>query len=102
MLFDVARSGGRKQVRVIGLNAPRRRIGAVVSVNRDEEVGLCRVGEIRALLERYVSVAGPREHYFYPQALLQQPAQTLGYVQHQIFFQQSLPSHRARVPAAMP
>src|SRR3979411_2376508 len=101
MLFDFPRPRSRKQIRVVGLNAPRRRRTTVVGVNGNEQIGLRLVGEISSLIEREVSVAASREHYFRPQSRLQQPAQTLGYVEHQIFFQQSLPSDRAQVPAAM-
>src|ERR1700674_5371651 len=102
MLFDFPGSRSRKQIRVIGLNSTRGRRAAVVGVNGNEQVGLRLVGEISALIEREVGVAAPREHYFRPQSRLQQPAQTLGHVEHQILFQQSLPSNRAYVPPAVP
>ena len=71
-------------------------------MNGDEQIGLRLVGEIGALIEGQVSVVGAREHDFRPQSRLQQLAQALGHVEHQIFFQQSLPANRAQVPAAVP
>src|ERR1035438_3912249 len=101
MLFDFACSRSGKQIGVVSLNAACRRRGAVVGVNRDEQVGLCLIGKIRALIERQIRVVSPREDYFRAQSRLQQLSQTLGHVEHQIFFQQSLASHRPQVPSAV-
>src|SRR5260370_40436443 len=102
MLFDFPRPRSREQIRVIGLNAPRGRRAAVVGVNGNEQVGLRLVGEISALIERQVRGAAPREHYFRPRSRFQQPAQTPGYIEQQIFFQQSLPSDRDQGASPMP
>src|SRR5467141_2868009 len=98
MFFDFACPRSRKQICVICLDAARRRRAAVVGVNGNEQIGLRLVGEISSLIEREVGVAASREHYFRPQSRLQQSAQALSYVEHQILFQQSLPSYRAQVP----
>ena len=102
MRFDFPRPRSGKQIRIVGLNPPRRRRTAVVGVNGNEQIGLCLVGDVSALIERQVGVARPREHYFRPQSRLQQLAQALSHVEHQVLFQQSLPSNRAQVPAAVP
>src|ERR1039457_3087049 len=97
MLFDFLRSRSRKQICVIGLNASRRRRTAVVGVNRYEQIGLGLVGEVSTLLEGQITVARPCEHYFRSQPRLQQLAQTLRHVKHEIFFQQSLDRKSTRL-----
>jgi len=70
-------------------------------VNRDEQIGLRLIGKIGALLERQIGVVAAREHYIRAEARLQQLAQALGHVEHEIFFQQSLAANGAQIPAAV-
>ena len=51
MCFDFPRPRSGKQIRIVGLNPPRRRRTAVVGVNGNEQIGLCLVGDVSALIE---------------------------------------------------
>jgi len=70
-------------------------------VHGDEQIGLRMVREIGALIERKIIVALAREHHIRAQTVMQQLSQAPRYVEHQIFFQQSLAAHRSEVPAAV-
>src|SRR6267154_3587658 len=101
MLFHLARPWRRKEIRIVSFDPTRGCGTAVVSMNRDEQIGLGLIGEIGALIERQIGVAVPREHYLGAQARLQQFAQSLGHVKHQIFLEYSLASDSSQIPSAM-
>src|ERR1700692_4315035 len=101
MLFNLARYWRGEKIRIVSFDSTRGCGTTVVSMNRNEQIGLGLIGEIGALIKRQIGVAVPREHYLGAQARLQQFAQSLGHVKHQILLEYSLASDSSQIPSTM-
>ena len=58
-------------------------------MNGQEQIGFVLVGNGRALLKRDERIVGAGENHFAVQTMLDQRAEALGHVEHQIFLVQS-------------
>src|SRR6185369_5199653 len=86
-----------------GLDSARAARLARVRVDRDEEVGVLRVGDRRPLLERDEAVAVAREDDLDAGELgLERRAQAPRDVEHDVLLGESAGPDRARVPPAVP